>query len=203
MELNKFSGKDYESVKQEALETLNLKEEDVVISSEEKKAGLFKGTVIELTVTPLTDILEFVKGYLTDVISAMGLEVTFETKIRENQLQVKMYSNDNPLLIGHAGKNLAALQTVVRSVVKNKFGKTPYISLDVENYKDKQLMYLEKTAKRIAKEVTETKIAVELDNMNAYERLIVHNAVADFADVYTESVGEEPNRHVVIKPKED
>lgn len=203
MEVNKFSGKDYDSVLKEALETLNLKEDQVVISVSEKKMGLFKGTQLELTVTPLTDILEFIKEYLTDVLSTMGLETTYETKIRDNQLEVKIYSNDNPILIGHAGKNLAALQTVIRNVVKSKFGKTPYISLDVENYKDKQLMYLEKTARRIAKEVSQTKVAVELDNMNSYERLIVHNAVAKFDKVYTESVGEEPYRHVIIKPKED
>lgn len=202
MEVNKFSGKDFESVLKEALNSLNLKEEEVIVTSEEKKAGLFKGKVVELTVTPITDVLEFIKTFLTDILFQMGIEVTFETKVRDNQLQVKLYSNDNPLLIGKDGKNLAALQTVMRSVVKNKYGKTPYISLDVENYKDRQLMYLSKTAKRIAKEVSETKVAVELDNMNSYERLIVHNAIADLKDVYTESVGEEPNRHVVIKPKE-
>lgn len=203
MAVNKFSGKEYETVLKEALESLNLKEEDVIIYKEEKKGGLFKGNIVELTITPLTDVLDFVKEYLTDIFITMGLEVSFETKIRDNQLQVKIYSNDNPLVIGKAGKNLAALQIVVRSVVKNKFGRTPYISLDVENYKDRQIMYLEKTAKRIAKEVSHTKVAVELDNMNAYERLIVHNAISDFKDVYTESVGEEPNRHVVVKPKED
>ena len=203
MEVNKFSGKDYDSVVQEGLEKLGLTKDDVVISSEEKKLGFLKGTQIEVTITPLTDVLEYIKEYLSEIIGIMGLDISFETQIRDDQLKIKMYSDDNPLLIGHAGKNLSALQTVVRSVVKTKFGKTPYISLDVENYKDKQLMYLEKTAKRIAKEVSETKIAVELDNMNSYERLIVHNAVADFKDVYTESVGEDPNRHVVIKPKED
>ena len=202
MEVNKFSGKDYDSVLEEALSKLNLKEEEVIISSEEKKGGLFKGKLVELTVTPLTDVLEFVKEYLSELLIKMGIEVSFETKIRDNQLQVKMYSNYNPLLIGRDGKNLAALQTVIRNTVKNEFGKSPYISLDVENYKDKQVMHLEKTAKRIAREVSETKIAVELDNMNSYERLIVHNAVANFEDIYTESVGEEPNRHVIIKPKE-
>ena len=202
MEVNTFSGKDYDSVLEEALSKLNLKEEEVIISSEEKKGGLFKGKLVELTVTPLTDVLEFVKEYLSELLIKMGIEVSFETKIRDNQLQVKMYSNDNPLLIGRDGKNLAALQTVIRNTVKNEFGKSPYISLDVENYKDKQVMHLEKTAKRIAREVSETKIAVELDNMNSYERLIVHNAVANFEDIYTESVGEEPNRHVIIKPKE-
>ncbi len=203
MVVNKFVGKDYDEVVREGLTNLGLEEKDVIISSEEKKAGLFKGTQVEVTITPLTEVLEFVKEYLGELLSTMGMDVSFETQIREDQLKIKMYSDDNPLLIGHAGKNLAALQTIVRSVVKTKIGKTPYISLDVENYKDKQLMYLEKTAKRIAKEVSETRIAVELDNMNAYERLVVHNAVSEFQDVYTESVGDEPNRHVVIKPKED
>ena len=139
---------------------------------------------------------------LEETLNKMGLEVTFESKIRDRQIQIKMYSNDNPLLIGKGGKNLAALQTIVRQAAKTKFMVSPYISLDVENYKDKQIMYLEKTAKRIAKEVSQTKIPVEMDNMNSYERLVVHNAVAKFDGVYTESVGEEPNRHVVIKPKE-
>ncbi len=202
MAVNTFTGKDYESTLKEALESLNLKEEDVVISSNEKKLGLFKGTAVEINVTPLTDIAEEVKEYLGELLSIMGLEVTFETKIRDRQIQIKMYSDDNPILIGHMGRTLASLQTVMRSIIKNKYSVSPYISLDVENYKDKQLMYIEKTAKRIAKEVSHTKIAVELDNMNSYERLIVHNAIADFKDVYSESVGEEPNRHVVIKPKE-
>ena len=203
MEVNKFSGKDYDETLALALDTLKLSENEVIIYSEEKKGGLFKGNIYELTVTPLTDVVEYVKSYLDDVLKAMGLEVTFETKIRERQIQIKMYSNDNPILIGEGGRSLACFQTLVRQVAKVKFGATPYISLDVENYKDKQLMYLEKSAKRIAREVARTKVAAELENMNSYERLVVHNALADFKGVYTESAGEEPNRHVVIKPKED
>jgi len=202
MEVKKFVGKDYDTVLAEALKELDVKEEDVIISKDEVKMGLFKGTQIELSVTPITDVLEFVKAWLSELLETMGLEVSFETKIRDHQLQVKMYSNDNPILIGKEGRTLSSLQTVIRSVVKTKFGSSPYISLDVENYKDKQLMYLEKTAKRIAREVQQTKVAVELDNMNSYERLIVHNAVADFEGIVTESTGVEPNRHVVIKPKE-
>lgn len=203
MEVNKFVGKDYDEVLKEALDTLNLSIDDVIVSSKEKKMGLFKGTQLELTVTPLTDVIEYIKEFLKNILSTMGLEISFETSIREKQIKVRLYSNDNPLLIGAGGRNLDALQVVVRSAVKNQYGKSPYVSLDVENYKDKQLMHLEKTAKRIAREVSETKIPVELDNMNSYERLIVHNAVADFEGITTESVGEEPNRHVVIKPKND
>lgn len=202
MEVNRYSGKNYDETVKLALETLGVTEADVIIYKEEKKGRLFKGNIYEIIVTPLTDIVEFVKDYLHSILSVMGLEVTFESKIRDKQIQIKMYSNDNPILIGKQGRTLSCLQTICRQVVKNKFGTSPYISLDVENYKDKQLMYLEKTARRIAKEVSHTKIPVEMDNMNSYERLIVHNAVSKFDDVYTESVGEEPNRHVVIKPKE-
>lgn len=203
MAVSKFVGKDYETVLEDGLASLGLSSKEVIIIQEEVKGGLFKSSQIEVSIVPFTDVIEYVKDYLNGILSEMGLEISFETQIREDQIKVKMYSDDNPILIGHAGKNLAALQTLVRASIKSKYGKTPYISLDVENYKDKQLMYLEKTAKRIAREVSETKIPVELDNMNSYERLVVHNAVSDFEGICTESVGEEPNRHVVIKPKEE
>lgn len=202
MEVKKFVGKNYDDVLEEGLKELNLSMDDVIVSQEEKKGGLFKAPQVEVTIIPLTDVIEFVKSYLQEVLDVMGIEVNFEAGIREKQIKIRIFSDDNPLLIGAGGRNLDALQIVVRSAVKNYFGKSPYVSLDIENYKDKQLMHLEKTAKRIAKEVSQTKIAVELDNMNSYERLIVHNAVKDFENICTESVGEEPNRHVVIKPKE-
>jgi len=203
MEIKRYIGKDRDSVLEEALKELNLNVDDVVVTIDEKKMGLFKGVQYEVSITPLTEIVDYVKEFLQDILFSMGLEVTFETKIREKQITVKMFSNDNPILIGHGGKNLSALQTVVRQAVKSKLGTSPNITLDVENYKDKQIMHLERMAKRIAKEVSKTKVEVELENMNSYERLVVHNAIANFKDVYSESTGEEPNRHVVIKPKKD
>ena len=81
-----------------------------------------------------------------------------------------------------------------------------YIILDVENYKDKQQARLERLAKSLAREVVKTKIEVKMDNMNAYERRIVHSILSNNSKVQTISEGEEPNRHVIIKPvnnKED
>ena len=54
---------------------------------------------------------------------------------------------------------------------------------------------------KLAKEVRSTIEELKLDNMSSYERMIVHNALNDFKGVKTESEGEEPNRHVVIKPE--
>ena len=64
-------------------------------------------------------------------------------------------------------------------------------------------MHLERLAKNIAREVRNTKEPVYMENMNAYERRIVHNVLTNFKGVTTESEGEEPNRHVVVKPTEE
>ena len=75
--------------------------------------------------------------------------------------------------------------------------------VDVNDYKAQKRKRIEKTAKYTAKEVAKTKVEAHLEPMNAYERRIVHSILTDSKDVITESEGEEPNRHVVIKPKEE
>ena len=77
------------------------------------------------------------------------------------------------------------------------------LNLDIENYREKKISNLERTAKKIAREVKFTKVETKLDAMNSYERRIIHNTLSNNKYVYTESIGEEPNRYVVIKPKED
>ena len=133
----------------------------------------------------------------------LWVHLTFESKIRDSQITIKMYSDNNKILIGKNGQTLKALTTVVKQVVYNNIKTYPYIVLDVEDYKEKRIKYLERLAKNLAKEVAETKNPVELENMNSYERRVIHNVLTDNNKVYTESIGEEPERHIVIKPKED
>ena len=73
------------------------------------------------------------------------------------------------------------------------------LSIDVENYRQKQDYFLEKNAKKIGREVTLSKINIKLDPMNSYERKIVHSALQNFKYIKTESEGKEPNRCVVVK----
>ena len=84
----------------------------------------------------------------------------------------------------------------------NNTNKAISITLDVENYKEKRVKNIEYLAKKTAREVARTKVEVKLDSMNSYERRIVHSILSEDKYVYTESTGEEPNRCVVIKPKE-
>ena len=199
MKLEVFEGKTKEEAKEKALEALNVSEKEMFCKEEEIKGKLFKATIYKCSAIKISDIAEFLKEKLTELLNNMGIESQFETSVREEQINIKMYSDKNSILIGKNGQTLMAIQTVLRQMVHNEIGMYPYILLDVENYKEKKIGNLERTAKRIAKEVQKTKIDVSLDNMNSYERRIIHNALTKFKNISTTSEGEEPNRHIVIR----
>ena len=203
MNYKEYSGKDENELLNKASEELNTPIENLIVKKAVTKGGLLKKDTITLSVTTLDGVVSFVKEYLASLTKDMGLDVSFESKIRDNQITIKMYSDNNSILIGRNGQTLKALTTIVKQVVYNEINEYPYLILDVENYKEKQVKHLERLAKNIAREVAHTKNPVELENMNSYERRVIHNILSDNKYVYTESVGEEPNRHVVVKPKED
>ena len=199
MEVKEFEGKNLEELIDNTLTELELTPEDVIITTEEIKGSLLKKTLYKIKVYELKSIQEYVKEYLKTLTELMGLEVTFESRIRNEQICVKMYSDNNSILIGKDGKTLSALMTIVKQMLSNKYSIHPHIILDVENYKEKQEKRLERLAKNIAREVVKTKVDVKLDNMNSYERRIIHNILSENDKVTTISEGEEPNRHVIIK----
>ena len=203
MEKYTYTGKNLDELKTNAYQELNLEENECLIKVTEDKGSLFKGQSYTLDVYKINDVAAEIKNYLSELLTKMGLETTFETKIRGEQITIKMFSNQNNILIGRNGQTLKALQQIIRQHIFNMICVYPYILLDVENYKEKCENHLEKLAKQIAREVTKTKQPVIMDNMNSYERRIVHNTLANFKNITTFSEGEEPNRHIVVKIKED
>ena len=202
MEIYVYEGKNEEQVFEKALADLNVIENDILFRKEKIKGGLFKADTIRFTIVKLEDVQQGIKNFLSEILKLMDLDVKFESSLREKQINIKMFSDNNAILIGKNGQTLSALSTIVKQYVFNQIGVYPYINLDVENYKDKQVIHLERLAKNIAREVRNTKQPVTMENMNSYERRIVHNILTNFKGVITESEGEEPNRHVVVKPSE-
>lgn len=196
-------GKNLSDLLEQIEEEQGLNSNQLLYTSYEKKGGLFKGNIIVVEAISYNDLKDDIKNFLAELLLNLGLEVTLESKLRENQIIINMNSNNNPLLIGKNGQTLKALETIVRQYVLKEFKSCPIISLDVENYKIKQQKRIERLAKNVAREVSKTKIEVALENMNSFERRLVHNILSDNKYVYTESVGEDPNRHVIIKPKND
>lgn len=203
MEKHEFIGKNREEALQLALEELKVEESDLIINEKEQKGGLFKSKKVVLEVIKVSDVVTLVKESILNITSAMGIESKIEVKERNGILNIVLYSEKNNILIGKNGRTIDALSLIVKQMIQNEVGKPFKFNLDVAEYKLKQQKRLESLAKRVAREVSKTKIDAKLDPMNSYERRIVHNILTDHKFVYTESEGEEPNRYVVIKSKED
>ncbi len=203
MEVYSYEGKKETDVLNKALEDLNVTEQEILYKKEQIKGGFLKGETTKFIIARITDIQEELKTYLQNLLEQMGLEVKFETNIRDNQINIKMFSDNNSILIGKDGKTLTALSTICKQYINNQIGVYPYINLDVENYKDKKITHIERLAKNLAREVKTTQQEVIMENMNSYERRIVHNCLTNMKGIETISEGEEPNRHVIIKPTKD
>ena len=203
MEKYIFNGKTLEDALEVAYNELNVGKDDIFYKSSEQKGGLFKAKKVEVEVIKKADVDDFIKDFALKITSDMGFQTQIESKVRDGILNITLHSDNNNLLIGKDGKNMAALSTIIRQAVYNELGFFYKFNLDVGEYKLKQQKNIERMAKSVARDVAKSKVEAKLEPMNSYERRIVHNILNDDKYVYTESFGEEPNRYVVIKPRED
>lgn len=197
-----YEGKTREQAIELALEDLKISEEDLIINKEEEKSGLLKKNVT-IEVLNINEIIAFIKETINEIIKKMSAEGNLEVRRRDENISITIFSDNNAILIGKNGKNITAMQLLIRQMINSKLSKPLSIIIDVGNYKEKRAKSIEYLAKRLAREAYKTKTEITMDSMNSYERRIVHSVLADDKYVYTESIGEEPNRKVVIKLKEE
>ena len=204
MEKHRYTAKTKEDAISQATVELQETEKNLIIKKiSSEKGGLFKSPKVEIEVIERREVVKYIKEYLVKFIKNLGLTANIEIKNKEDIPTYTIYSDNDALLIGKNGKNLKALSIIVNQHILKETGKNFKFIIDINSYKEKHEKSIESLAKRVAREVAQTKIAAKLDSMNSYERRIVHNILTDNKKVYTESEGEEPNRYVVIKPKED
>jgi spoIIIJ-associated protein len=146
--------------------------------------------------------LKLGKEILEGLIEAMGFT---EYTIYEDQLESRQILaiavEDHAVLIGRRGDNLHALQQLFNALLKHKDPSAPYITIDVANYKKDRIEKVMRIAEDAAQKVQDYGKEYSLNPMNAFERRIVHMVLADKSDLETESVGEDPHRKVVVRPR--
>ena len=196
-----YEAKTLEEAVNKALTELNISEDNLIIKLKEEKSGLLKKST-KIEVINANELVNYLKESLTTILNLMNIKSNLEVRRRDKNIELKIFSDQNGLLIGKEGKNLESLQNILRQILLKEEITDYKVILDIENYKEKKINHLERTVKQIAREVAKTKVEAKLDRMNSYERRIVHNALSNNKYVYTESIGEEPNRCVVIKLKE-
>ena len=193
-----YVGKTNEQAMEMAIEDLKVSEEDLIINKVEDKSSLLK-KLVRIEVLNMNEVVSFIKDTINEIISKMNTEANLEVRRRDNSISITIFSDNNAILIGKNGKNVSALQLLIRQMVNSNLKEPLSIIIDVGNYKEKRARNIEYLAKKLAREAYKTKTEITMDSMNSYERRLVHSALADDKYVYTESIGEEPNRKVVIK----
>jgi spoIIIJ-associated protein len=101
-------------------------------------------------------------------------------------------------LIGRKGERLSALQHLVNLMLSRRMGAWTRVLVDVEDYRGRRERQLTELAQRAAQRVIESGVMLQLEPMPALERRWVHLALRDVAGVSTQSIGEEPQRRIVI-----
>lgn len=148
------------------------------------------------------DLLETIKDQTLQFLDAM--EYTHvspaDVKERENRVFVSVFIRRPRDLIGERGATLRSFQHLVRLAVVKKLGSSPRIDIDVNNYKKKRAEFLADFARHIGERVRAEKKHVELEPMSAFDRRVVHSTLSEYADIITESKGEEPHRYIIVGP---
>ncbi len=155
-------------------------------------------------VTP--EAMAAAKEILEQIMSQLEFNVRVEIAAGEtNRLNVVGEGDEKEALgalIGRKGERLSALQHLVNLLLSKRVGEWTRILVDVEDYRGRRERQLRDLANRAAERVIETGKMLQLEPMPALERRWIHLALRDHERVATQSIGEEPNRRVVVLPRE-
>jgi len=193
IEVYKFEDETEEQCRLKCLDELDVYNNEILTKEYEENDKY------NMEVVKKSDIKEFIKNYLEKITKDIGLEARLEINEDEDVFSVKMFSDNNAILIGKDGRTLTSLQILIRQTISNQIKFNVKINLDASNYKVKKERFFEKDIKNIINDVIKTKDEVKLDPMNSYNRRIVHSIASEYYNIETESFGEEPNRYVLIR----
>ena len=138
---------------------------------------------------------EFLRG----LVEAMDLEAEVTSRVEEGRALLDVTGRDLGALIGRRGQTLDALQELVRTVVQRRLRSRVRLLVDIEGYRARRRASLADYARAMANRARERGTEIELEPMNAYERKIVHDAIAEVDGASSFSEGEEPNRKVIVR----
>jgi spoIIIJ-associated protein len=145
------------------------------------------------------------KEILENLMRLMDFDVTVEIRAGDTSRLNVIGEGDEKealgALIGRKGERLSALQHLVNLMLSRRMGDWTRVLVDVEDYRGRRERQLVEIARRAAERVGETGKMLQLEPMSALERRWIHIALRDDPDVATQSIGEEPNRRVIVLPR--
>lgn len=197
------TGKTVEDAIESACEMLGADREKVDIEILElpskRLLGLLGASDAKVKVTYKETVSQRAETYLSGILKLMSLpSVQIDMTENDDGVIFDLKGDGMGMIIGHRGETLDAIQYLVSLVANRGEEKYKRITIDTGNYREKREKTLTSLAKRIAQNSVRTHRSTTLEPMNPYERRIIHTAVQEIKGAASWSVGEDPNRRVVI-----
>lgn len=200
-----MTGRTVDEAIDKALEELNVDRSKVDIEViDEGNKGLFG--IIGAKTARVRVFLKETPGertrkFLDEVFQKMNVNVQMVVEEDDEAVNVKIEGEDSGIIIGRRGETLEALQFLSCLVVNN--GKEGYkkVIIDIENYRRRREDTLVRLSHKLAERVIKSRKNITLEPMSPYERRIIHSTLQNYRYVKTYSIGDEPNRKVVISLK--
>ncbi|TMF38121.1 MAG: KH domain-containing protein [Chloroflexi bacterium] len=181
---------------------------DVKILSETAEETVVEVTVIDqsapsmgMTPAPANGKAETARGLVEGLLKHMGVRALVTVRTGADPITLDISGRDLGALIGWRGETLRALQAVTNVMVGKHLAEGERVIVDVERYRQRREHTVREIAMRAARQVKMTGDAITLDAMQPFERRAIHLALEGDPDVTSSSIGEEPERRVVVGPR--
>jgi len=193
-------GKDIEEATKMALERMNTARDQVLIEIIDDKTKENKGDEVRIRVTPVDLRKKNAEEFINKLMESFKIKAEIVWEEKDDIQIMRLYGDEMGIIIGNKGKTLEAIQ-IIMSIIANKNSLIKgRIFLDIEDYKERKIRTLKQLAIRMAEKAIETGEEVILKSMIASERKTIHRALSENDEVITTSIGEEPDRKVIITP---
>lgn len=142
---------------------------------------------------------------IKEIVEEFFQQMTYDPEVEvlapeEKTIPINLKVEEPQILIGERGQTLGEVQHLLKAILRRKIDEEFYINLDINDYKKKKKEYLKELATSVADQVSLSKRERILGPMPSFERRIIHLELAERKDVTTESLGQEPDRRVIIRP---
>jgi spoIIIJ-associated protein len=180
---------------------------DIKVLNEGVEETLVEVTVIDHGATSTTGETpadgkgEKARGLVDGLLKHMGIQAQVTARPGSDPLTLDISGRDLGALIGWRGETLRALQSVTNVMVGKHLAEGERIIVDVERYRQRREHTVREIALRAARQVKMTGDAITLDAMQAFERRAIHLALEGDPEVTSSSIGEDPERRVVVGPR--
>ena len=154
-----------------------------------------------LKIEPTYDIdqvVEEVTNYVQGIIDDMDVEGAISSTSNRRSINMQIDTNEPGRIIGYHGKVLKSLQLLAQNYLYNRYSRTFYITINVNDYVEHRAEVLQSYAQKLAIRVLEERRSQVTDPMSSSERKIIHRIISRMEGVTSYSEGDEPNRYVVV-----